>query len=318
MREILTVTPNPALDIASVTAQVRATSKLRCDHVQRHPGGGGVNVARVLQRLGAHAVALYTEGGASGQSLSEMMDAEGVARQTIAIAGQTRETFTVQEQSTGQEYRFVLEGPALAATEWQALLAAVAQQPVRPDFVVASGSLPPGVPDDFYAQLARAVHAMPARLVLDTSGTALALALEAGVFLVKPSLRELRELTGRPLPCLADVRDTAAELVAQGKAEHVAVSLGARGALLVSAREAWFAPPLEVPVVSAVGAGDSFVAGLVWGVAAQQDLPSAFATAVACASASLLSRGSGLCAPSDVERLLRQVHITAKLPDLVL
>ena len=308
MAEILTVTINPALDVSASTNQVRPAHKLRCQQVQRHPGGGGVNVARVLHRLGAQVAALYTLGGSTGQMLAALLDEEGVPGLPVPIAGHTRESFTVAESSSAQEYRFVLPGPTLSAPEWQACLDRVAALQPVPRFVVGSGSLPPGVPDDFYARLGQWARAAGARLVVDTSGPALAKALEQGVFLVKPSLREIRDLTGRTLGTMGELQHAAQDWIRAGRAEVVVVSLGEQGALLVTAGECVFAPPLPVTVVSAVGAGDSFVAGMVWALAAGQDVVQAFRYGVACASAALMSSGTGLCAADDVHRLVAQVQ----------
>lgn len=314
MAEILTVTINPALDVSASTAQVRPAHKLRCQQVHRHPGGGGVNVARVLHRLGAQVSALYTLGGSTGQMLAALLGEEGVPGLPVPIAGHTRESFTVAESSSAQEYRFVLPGPTLSAPEWQACLDRVAAMQPAPRFVVGSGSLPPGVPDDFYARLGQWARAAGARLVVDTSGPALAKALEQGVFLVKPSLREIRDLTGRTLGTMGELQDAAQDWIRAGRAEVVVVSLGEQGALLVTAAEGVFAPALPVSVVSAVGAGDSFVAGMVWALAAGQDVVQAFRYGVACASAALMSSGTGLCVADDVHRLVAQVQCRQIVP----
>jgi 6-phosphofructokinase 2 len=213
----------------------------------------------------------------------------------------------VHEISSGNDFRFVLPGPTLSAPEWQACLADVGAREPPPAWVVVSGSLPPGAPDDLYAQLARLVRARGSRMVLDASGPALAAGLAEGVHLVKPSLRELRELTGRPLETTAQQREAAQHLIAQGQAEIVALSLGADGALLVTARQALRARALPVQVASTIGAGDSFVGGLVWALARGQGLDDAFRQAMAASAAALLMPGTALCQPADVQRLGRDV-----------
>jgi 6-phosphofructokinase 2 len=197
MADILTVTLNPALDVSALTPHVQPTRKLRCQQVQRHPGGGGVNVARVLHRLGADCAAVCLLGGPTGVLLSQLLAEEGVSCMPVAVAGHTRESFTVIDSGSKQEYRFVLPGPEIHAEELQAFWALLAWQP-PPDFVVVSGSLPPGVSVDFYEAMAQAVTAWGARLVVDGAGAALQVALEHGVYLAKPSLSEFRSLTGLP------------------------------------------------------------------------------------------------------------------------
>ena len=307
MTDILTVTMNPAVDIATSTDRVVPTHKLRCDVPQRHPGGGGVNVARVVHRLAGDCAALYPAGGASGEFMRQLLDEEGVTSICFGITGETRESFSVSERSTGQEYRFVLPGPALLSHEWQACLDRVAGLDEAPRYLVASGSLPPGVPSDFYARLTRLVKPLSVKVVLDTSGPALAAALEEGVYLVKPSLRELRDLFGQPLETEVQWRRAAEQLVEQGKAQVVVLSLGEGGAWLVTAEGACFAPSLPIKVVGTIGAGDSFVGAMVWALAQGLDLKDAFRYGVAAGSAALLTGGTGLCLPADVARLHGEV-----------
>ena len=199
---IITLTLNPALDLATTADHVAPTHKLRCGPVRRFAGGGGINVARVLHRLGADVCAWALAGGAAGTQVQQLLADEGVPTRLQRIAGDTRENFSVVETTTGQEFRFVLPGPTLQASEWQACRDALATHTPPPRWLIASGSLPPGTPDDFYAQLVRAVSAVSSqcvRVAVGTSGPPLAAALQAGVALVKPSLRELRDLLQQPL-----------------------------------------------------------------------------------------------------------------------
>lgn len=317
MSDILTVTMNPALDVSARTGHIHPTSKLRCDQVERHPGGGGINVARVLHRLGADCTALCLLGGPSGSMVAQLLADEGVSCIQVPIAGHTRESFTVQESASHQEYRFVLPGPTVSTQGLDAFVSALSAQPA-PRFLVASGSLPPGVPAHFYVQLAKTALAKGAKLVVDGSGEALGACLDHGVYLVKPSLREMRELTGLALVTLQEVRAAAMDWVSRGRAEVVAVSLGHQGAVMASANAAWFAPPLPVTVVSAVGAGDSFVAGMVWALSRGDALDRAFAYGVAAGSAALSSTGTGLCAPQDVHIGVQSVKLLSEFPELAL
>lgn len=309
MPDILTLTMNPALDVSTSVDQVIPTHKLRCEAAQIHPGGGGVNVARVVTRLGGDVVALYPAGGVTGQSLRQLLDAEQVRSQVLPIAGETRESFSVDERSSGREFRFVLPGPTLAQPEWQACLDALDAQEAAPRYLVVSGSLPPGVPDDFYARVARMAGAMGAHLVVDTSGPALAAVLAQGVYLVKPSLRELCDLTGQALDSDAQRLTAARQIIQAGQAQIVALSLGEDGALLVSAQQAWRAQALKVKVASTIGAGDSFVSGLVWSLSRGDALAQAFAYGMAAGAAALMSQGTALALVQDIERLHGQVIV---------
>jgi len=201
----------------------------------------------------------------------------------------------------------------VAQPEWAACMAyvsALGKSASPPRFLVVSGSLPPGVPTDFCAQLALAARPGGTRVVVDTSGPALAAALATGVFLVKPSLRELRDLTGRPLTHEAEWREAAQQLIHQGRAQVVALSLGEDGALLVTADQALRAKGVPIKVASSIGAGDSFVAGLVWALSRSDDLEQAFRYGMAAGAAALLSAGTALCQKADVERLHDEVTIS--------
>jgi 6-phosphofructokinase 2 len=177
-------------------------------------------------------------------------------------------------------------------------------------FIVASGSLAPGVPDDAYAGLARAGKRAGQRIVVDVSGPPLRLALEAGVYLVKPNLRELQDLLGVRLEDRTSQVEACRKLIHSGASEIIALSLGSQGALLVTREAAWFSEPLAVRVQSSVGAGDSFLGGLLWSLSQKRDLPAALAFAVAAGSAALLAPGTQLCRPDDVQRLLADVRLT--------
>ena len=308
---VLCLTMNPSVDVSTRTDRVVPTDKLRCAPAARDAGGGGLNVASVVHRLGGRSSALYPAGGTAGQWLAQHLAHTGVPARALPIAQDTRENFTVQALDTRAEYRFVLPGPALTPGEWQACLDAVDTWPEPPALVVASGSLPPNAPADFYARLARVANRHGARLVLDSSGPALAAALEAGVFLVKPNLRELRELTGLPLETSAEWRSAAQALIDQGKAEVVALTLGAGGALLLTREGAWQAEALPVEVASSVGAGDSFVGALVWALQQGRTWPDTFSWAMAAGSAALLTPGTGLCLAQDVHRLQPLVKVVA-------
>ncbi|HEX5739753.1 MAG TPA: 1-phosphofructokinase family hexose kinase, partial [Hydrogenophaga sp.] len=301
---------NPAVDLATETERVVPTHKLRCSDTLHDAGGGGVNVARVLARFGRAPALICLAGGPTGDWLRIRLNQEGLAASLLPIANDTRISFTVHENTTGAEFRFVMPGPTVTLEEWQASLDHLQALDPFPDVLVASGSLPPGVPTHFYARLARLCRARGARLVLDTAGAPLAAALDEGVYLIKPNLRELRELTGQPLADPRAWQAAAVALVNDGKTEVVALTLGHLGAVLVTTEGLWVAAPLPIEVASAVGAGDSFVGGLVWGLQHHLPLAEAFTWGVAAGSAALITVGTGLCDPADVRRLQPAVALT--------
>ena len=308
MPALITLTLNPALDLATTTDHVAPTHKLRCGPVQRFAGGGGINVARVLHRLGADVCAWALAGGAAGTQVRQLLAAEGVPTLLQPISGDTRENFSVVETTTSQEFRFVLPGPTLQPAEWQACLDALATHTPPPRWLIASGSLPPGTPDDFYAQLARAASGRGVRVAVDTSGPPLAAALQAGVALVKPSLRELRDVMQQPLEHAADWCTAAQSLVHSGAAEIVALSVGEQGAVLATREGVWQAPALNVPATSGTtGAGDCFLATLVWALDRGDAPAEALRWGVAAGAAALLHPGTTLAQADDVRRLVRSV-----------
>jgi 6-phosphofructokinase 2 len=311
MTDIVTITPNPAVDLSTSVERIVPVAKLRGTSQRRDPGGGGINVARVVKRLGGDVSAIYPAGGATGDLLRKLLDREAVASQTFAIAEETREDFFVSEISTGQPYRFILPGPRLSESEWQQCLTLLSGLKPFPRFVVASGSLPGGVPDDFYARVARIAKQHGASMILDTSGPALVTAVAEGVDLIKPNLREMRELAGSE-PSDAGAWEAAAKtLLHSGKVAVIALTMGHLGAVLVTKDQVLRAEPLAVTPVSAVGAGDSFLGALIWRLAAGAGLRDAFRQAVAAGAAALLNPGTELCRPDDIKRLAEQVILTA-------
>ncbi|WP_128923875.1 1-phosphofructokinase family hexose kinase [Bradyrhizobium guangxiense] len=313
MTAILTITANPAVDVSTSVDRIVPVAKLRGIGQRRDPGGGGINVARVVKRLGGNATALFPVGGLTGDLLRQLLDREGVESLTFPIAGEPRQDFFVSEISTGQPYRFILPGPPLADSEWQRCLAMLSAIEPFPRFVVASGSLPGGVPDDFYARVASIVRRRGARMILDTSGPALVAAVAEGVELVKPNLREMRELVGREPSDAAEWEAAARTLVRSGKAATVALTMGHLGAALVTSDRVLRARPLAITPVSAVGAGDSFLGALVHGLASGAGLEHCFRQAVAAGAAALLNPGTELCRPDDVKRLAAQVTLTTAI-----
>ncbi|MEY9951605.1 1-phosphofructokinase family hexose kinase [Leifsonia sp. EB34] len=300
--QILTLTVNPALDISTSTAEVVAEHKLRCSTSRLAPGGGGVNVSRVVRRLGGRTVALFTAGGPLGDAYRRLVEGERVPSVVVPIEGSTRESFTVDDTANGSQYRFVLAGPHLSDREWRSCLDYVSQTVSPGGYLVASGSLPPGVPDDFYARVVRLARNAGARCVVDSTGPALAAALTEGTFLVAPSRRELETHVGSSLDTAQSRLEAASALIADGGAEYVALTLGAEGAVLASREETYALKAPVVDAVSSVGAGDSFLAGFVLRLSQGRSVQDAFRTAVAAGAAAVTTPASELCRREDVER----------------
>lgn len=302
MKPIVTVTLNPAIDEASEAETVHPTRKIRVTNQRYDPGGGGINVARVLTELGRPAHAVFLSGGATGPVLEALLAERDLDIEPVRIEAATRVSHAVYEKRTGHEYRFVPEGPVVRQEEWQACLAAIER--LGFDYLVASGSLPRGLADDAYCALAEIARRKGARFVLDTSGPALKAAVEkGGLALVKPSLGEFQSLIGREIDEIEEIEAAAASLVRERDVEMIAVTLGHRGALLATPSGTVRLRPPDVPAKSATGAGDSFVGGMVFALAEGHSPEDAFAFGVAAGAAAVMTPGTELCRRDDVWRL---------------
>ena len=270
------------------------------------PGGGGINAARVIQELGGTAFAIYLSGGTTGRVLDELVRSSGIESRRIPIEGHTRISHTVHERSSGLEFRFVPEGPELTSTEWQTCLSALDQ--VECEYLVASGSLPRGVPEDFYVRVAALAARKGAKLVLDTSGVALRVASGRGLYLIKPSLGELQDLVGRSLTAPAEQDAALRELIVSGAAEMIALTLGRDGAVLATRFGLRRLEGVKVTPKSAVGAGDSFLAAMTLGLSQGRDPEDTSRSERAAAgTAAVLTVGTKLCSRDDVERICTEI-----------
>lgn len=306
MPRIITLTPNPTYDFAVDAPKVEPNRKLRCVNPESHPGGGGLNVARAASRLGAETLAIFTAGGLYGEALKELVAAENVPMRTINVGGETRLAFHVRDVATTDEYRFNLPGSELSAEERQAFLGVIATEATAGDFVVGSGSLPPMQGDDaqarFWAEAARTAKANGARFVLD-SISGLDAAIAEGVELLRFNEHEYQAVARGSLAWPDAVASFAQGLAKKGAAGRVVVTHGRDGSVMATKDALVFAPVFPVRAHSAVGAGDSFVAGLVVALMREWKDAEALRYASACAAATRLSSGTSLFSREDVERL---------------
>lgn len=302
MSAIVTVTVNPSLDKSSSVSRVISERKLRCEPPQVEPGGGGINVTRALTALGQHSIALWLKGGHTGERLATLLSKQGVPQHGYEIVDDNRENLVIYEKESRGQFRFGMPGPTVTHLEMEQLVQGVATLYPEPEYLVLSGSLPPGAPDDFYRTLARAAPP-ETKVVLDASGEALRHGLDAGVFMAKPNLRELGMLVSERLESDRDIEHAAKGLVDSGKAEMVLVSLGAGGAMLVSRNGTALVRSPTVPIRSKVGAGDCMVAGAVLGLRRHGTFYDAARFGVAAGAAAVMTEGSRLCRREDVDRL---------------
>ena len=305
MKPIVTLTLNSSVDEQLDVDEAVPIRKLRTSEGLFFAGGGGINVSRVIKELGGSSIAVLTAGWMTGQFLRELVEAHGLLTRVVPISGRTRVSVTIFEQCSGQEFRFTPPGPVLDDAEWQRFLKAATSYDTN--IIVATGSLPRGVPNNFYGQLAAKAKERGIRIILDTSGRALFDALKEGVYLVKPNLRELEHLVGRKAVTAEEQEAMCKEIIADGRAEVVALTLGDEGALLVTEDRIVRLPTPKVDAQSTVGAGDSFVGGLTLGLAGGWSLEDAFALGISCGAATVLTAGTELCHLEDIERFFEQI-----------
>lgn len=307
MPAILTITFSPCIDKSALVNKLLPEKKLRCTSPKLEPGGGGINVARAIKKLGGEATAIYPAGGYIGKLFNELMADEGVSSIITEIENETRENIIILEKSTNQQYRFGMPGTALKESEWQQILKSVeAIKDIQ--FIVASGSLPPGVPEDIFGRLAIIAKKKKTRFIADTSGEALKHAAGEGVYLLKPNLGELSSLVDKDYLQPDEIADAAKQIIKKGNSEIVVVSMGAGGAILVTKEIVKKIIPPPVSRKSSVGAGDSMVAGIVVALSNGKTLEAAAEYGVACGTAATLNPGTELCRKKDADRIVALIQ----------
>ena len=302
---ILTITLNPTVDKSTSIDKLVPEKKLRCEQPKFEPGGGGINVSRGLRRLGFDSTAFFTSGGRTGKLLESLLEKEKVHLNPIAIAGETRENFIVVETASNQQFRFGMPGDSLSREEEAGILSTLQAISPFPEYIVVSGSLPPGMKPEFLREIVKVAKGNGARIIADTSGEALAQMVDEGVFLLKPNLGELAALTGQESLDNDSADEAAKDLIAKGKTEVIVVSLGPQGAYLVTKDITKLIPAPTVKKLSTVGAGDSMVAGMVSVLSRGGDFIEMVRMGVACGSAATMNSGTQLFKKADAEKLFK-------------
>lgn len=310
---IVTVTFSPCIDKSTSVPVLIPEKKLYCASQKLEPGGGGINVARAIKKLGGRAIAVYPSGGCTGQYFNKLLADEMVHSIIIESKEETRENIIILEESTNRQYRLGMPGTPLGETEWKQMLERI-EELKDPSFIVASGSLPPGVPDDIFARIALIAKKKNAKFVADTTGKALQYAINEGLYMIKPNLGELGALAGKDHLTDEEVITVAHQLVDKGNCEIVIVSMGSKGALLVTKDITKSVLPPPVSIKSTVGAGDSMVAGVVLSLFNGKTPKEAVKYGVACGTAATMNPGTELCHPEDVEQLYSFIRTDQNYP----
>lgn len=305
---IYTLTLNPAVDRELTVPSIEFDTVLRANEWRVDCGGKGFNVSRMLMALGTSSTALGFVGGRSGELLRDGLHSMGIATDFIAVAGETRTNVSIVSQSADHYIKVNEPGPTITAADLDKLLTQIRQTVQQGQWWVLAGSLPPGVPATIYADIITIVHEAGAYAVLDSSGDALLAGCGKRPFLVKPNEIEASKLTGLPVQTQAEIVAAAQAVQATGVA-NVVVSLGKAGALLNDGQQSWLAksPPIEEQ--NPIGAGDSMVGGLVWGLSQGQPVKEALRWGIACGAATASMSGTAIGTKELVTTLFEQVAL---------
>ena len=306
---ILTVTPNPSLDLLFEAGTLAWDDANRLDTPRARPGGQGINLTRAARALGGDSTAIALLGGRVGDELERMIAGEGTPHVRISIARETRTFVGVRETETGRSLLLNPRGPTIDAGEVEPIIAEIeaAITAMQPSWIAACGSIPPGLPVDLYARIGACAWKNGFRFVPDCDGEALRLAA-AHAHLLVPNQHEAERLLNRPLGDIAAVSAAARELVSMGPAV-AAITLGAAGAVFADQSSTWVAEPPSYGRGSAVGAGDAFLAAVLIGLSDGIDLASLARNAVAAGTAVLNSSGSDLLARSEYDQICEKVKV---------
>ncbi len=303
---LYTITLNPALDRTLWLKRLQDDITNRIEKEERFPGGKGIGVSRVLTALGIYNRAMGFTGGFHGAELEARLLEHGIQCNFTPIEEETRSNIVIHEQSTGRQLLLSSKGPRIYPEELDRFcsdLAAIED----PTLVSIGGSLPEGVHPSVYRTIIRDLSRQGSRVILDAEGKALEAGLSSHPYAIKPNLRELSQVAGRTISGLAEVIEAAEELRKKG-AEIILVSMGAEGILLVREGERLLASPPAVRVKNTVGAGDSAVAGFLYGIARGEDLETSLRYAVAAGTATTLREGTALAEREDILRLFPRVQ----------
>jgi len=308
---VLTLTMNPTVDVSMSVAALLPENKSRAVVQGVVGGGGGLNVSRCLRRLGERSLALYTRGGYTGARLQALLDAEGFEHVAVWVAQETREAILLADEASGLTHHIVPDGPRLTDDEVTRALADLGRLSVGRDYVVLTGSLPPGVGQDFWVEAVRAVKRCGAKAILDVAGPSLPAVVAEGAFLVRLDRTEGARLLGRPVVEFDDALAAAQVVLDSGPTEYAVATIGPRGTTIAHAqqRSIIHPPPLPAPFVSDACGGDSLMAATTYRLLRGDDVVTALAYGVAAAAATVTHPGAGIFTADEVEALAPLVRV---------
>lgn len=305
---IFTVTLNPAVDREMTVDAIAFNTVLRATNWQVDCGGKGFNVARMLTSLSTPSVALGFAAGKSGEMLETKLHSLGIETEFVWVKGETRTNVSIVSAENGQYVKVNEPGPTITEDDLAHLTKMIHNRVEAGDWWVLAGSLPPGVAPDYYAELINIIQSAGAKVFLDTSGEALRHNCAASPLLVKPNDEEAHELTGLPVGTMQEVAAAGKAIAGMGPTS-VIISLGKEGAVLVDKGKAWLAASPQIVAANPVGAGDSMVAGIIWGLSRGDSLQDALCKGIACGAATASQKGTSVGSLEQVNQLLAKVQI---------
>ncbi len=307
MASIVTITFNPCVDISSAVDALLPEKKMRCGPLVYEAGGGGINVARAIKKLGGSALAIYLAGGNSGATLQSLLEAESLDAVIINTGVNTRVNVMMVDKSSTLQYRFITAGNPVSELYLEQCIETL-EGLSNVEYIVVSGSLQPGLPHDIFGRLSVIATQKQAKLIIDVPTDVMKANPIKGAYLLKPNLNELSMLAGKEELEGDEITEAAKIIIAKNICETVVVSMGPAGALLVTKdiTERFITPPVKIKTT--VGAGDSMVAGIVMYLAANKDIKEAVRFGVACGTAATLNEGTQLCKMEDAQKMYRAIR----------
>ncbi len=305
---IITLTVNPALDKSAKVDGLIAEQKLKCHSIEFQAGGGGINISRVLTRLKIESDCVFTSGGDNGKYLEKMLLQEKVKISPLPVEEWTRENLSIVDTQTAKQYRFGMPGKPVSKSEIDLITNTILKKIGKNDILALSGSLTPNMPLDYYAHIIKLVADKKVKVILDTSGPALVHTLKQPLFLIKPNQKELAILAKKDFLSTKEQETFAMELVNSNRVKYVVVSMGPRGAFIASKEGIFYQSTPSIPVKSTIGAGDSMVAGLIYGIRHEYSQQRMLKFGVACGVATTMSEGTNLGSPDKIQHVMELLN----------
>ena len=306
MKSIVSITFSPTIDKSVSILRMLPETKMKCSNLELYPGGGGINIARVLTRFRADITALFPANNLSHSFFKNILATENVKNIIVECQSEPRESIEIYETVSGKQFRLVMPKSSLTANEWEELLKILAEIE-RIDYLVVSGSFPSNSPTNIFERLNHFAQSKKAKLIVDTSGESLKMAIQEPLYLIKPNLEEFGYLIGNNQLKIGDLKEASKTFLEHSKCELLIISLGKKGAILCSKTETHHIKAPKVIVKSTVGAGDSMLAGVLYGLSLDKGLRECLEYGIAFGTATTMQNGTALCVPKDVEELLPRI-----------